>query len=130
MEVVMSYLQKYVFQKKSKDINDKVFNLITYKNDAKTMTTHISCYCECKLNCTTCNSYQKLNNKTCQCECKNHRKYKKDYSWNPSTYICHNSKHLKSIVDTLVISCYEIISVMDIVSTKLTNSIAKKGRYK
>ena len=39
MEVVMSYLQKYVFQKKSKDINDKVFNLITYKNDAKTMTT-------------------------------------------------------------------------------------------
>ena len=26
-----------------------------------------------------------------QCECKNYRKCKKDYSWNPSTCICENS---------------------------------------
>ena len=28
---IMSYLQKYVFQKKTKDINVKVFNMITTK---------------------------------------------------------------------------------------------------
>ena len=44
------------------------------------------------------NSNQKWN-KTCQCEFKNY-KCKKDYSWNPSTGICENSKYLKSIADT------------------------------
>ena len=49
---------------------------------------------------------------------------KKDYSWNISTYVCENSKYLKSIADTSVITCYEIISVMDIASTKVANTIA------
>ena len=35
-----------------------------------------------------------------------------------------NSKYLKSIGDTSVIECDEIISVMDIKTTKLTNIIA------
>ena len=48
----------------------------------------------------------------------------RDYSWNHSTCICENSKYLKSIADTLVIECDEIISVMDIVSTKKTTIIA------
>ena len=29
---------------------------------------HISCDCKCKSNITTCNSKQKWNNKTCQCQ--------------------------------------------------------------
>ena len=37
-----------------------------------------------------------------------------------------NSKYLKSIADTSVIACDEVISVMDIVSTEKTNTIAKK----
>ena len=49
---------------------------------------------------------------------------KKDYSWDPSTCISKNSKYLKSIVDTSVIECDEIITVLNIVSTKLTNTIA------
>ena len=59
---------------------------------------------------------------------------------NLSTCICENSKYLKSIADTSVIACEEIISVMDIiVSTKITNTTAtnlrkdchsKKLRYK
>ena len=52
MKVVMSYLQKYV-SKKIKDRNVKVFNMITNKNEAKTMTKHISCACKCKFNSTT-----------------------------------------------------------------------------
>ena len=51
--------------------------MITNKNEAKTMTKHISNNCKCKFNSTTCNSNQKWNNKTCQCECKNYGKSKK-----------------------------------------------------
>ena len=43
---------------------------------------------------------------------------KKDYSWNPSTCICENSKCLESITDISVTECDEIIIVMDNVSTK------------
>ena len=49
---------------------------------------------------------------------------KKDYSWNPNTCTCENSTYLGSIADNLVITCDEIISVMDIVSTKKKNTIA------
>ena len=41
-------------------------------------------------------------NRTCQCECKNYRQCKEDYSWNPSICICENSKYLKSITDNSV----------------------------
>ena len=47
----------------------------------------------------TCSSDQKWNNETCQCECKNYRTYKKDYSWNPSTHIAENGKYLEIIAD-------------------------------
>ena len=55
------------------------------------MTEHISCDCKTKLNSKTGKLKRIWNNKrTCQCECKNYPKYKKDYSWNPSTCICKN----------------------------------------
>ena len=40
---------------------------------------------------------------------KNYRKCKKDYSWNPSSYNCENSKNLKSIAHASVIVCYKVI---------------------
>ena len=36
--------------------------------------------------------------------------FKKDYIWNPSTCICENDKYFKSIADTSVIVCNEIIN--------------------
>ena len=98
----MSYLQKYGFQKKPKEINVKAFNMITNKDEAKAMTEHISCDCKCKFNSTTCNSKQNWNNKKCQCECKNYHKCEKGYSLNPRTCPCENSKYLKSITDASV----------------------------
>ena len=71
-------------EKKPKDINVKVSNMQTNRNEVKTVTKHILCNCKFKFNSTTCNSNQKWNNKTCQCECKNY----------PSTCICENSKYL------------------------------------
>ena len=36
--------------------------MITNKNEAKTITRHISCDCKWKFNSTTCNSNQRSNN--------------------------------------------------------------------
>ena len=49
---------------------------------------------------------------------------KKDCSWNTRTFICQNSWYLKSIVDNSVIERYEVISLTDIVSTNVTNTIS------
>ena len=90
--------------------------MITRISKAKTMVKHISCDCKYKVNSTTCTTNQKWNNQTCQRECKNYRRCKKDYSWNLTTCICENGKYLKSIVDDSKIVCDEIIYVMDIIS--------------
>ena len=42
----------------------------------------------------------------------------------PGTYIYENSKYLKIISDDSRIACDKIISVMDIVLTKMTNTIS------
>ena len=88
------------------------------------MTKQISCNFNCKFNSRTCDSNQKRDNRLCKCECKNSRKCRKRYSWNPSACICENDKYLKSIADTSVIAYDEIISIINIVSTKMTNAIA------
>ena len=67
-------LPKICVPKETKDINVKSFNMITNKDEAKAMTEHILCDCKCKFKSTICNSNQKWNNKTCQCECKNYQK--------------------------------------------------------
>ena len=51
--------------------------MIANENEAKVMTKHIPCDCKCKFNSTTCNSNQKWNNRTCQCECKNYHVQKR-----------------------------------------------------
>ena len=44
---------KICVPKKTKDINVKVFNMITNKNEVKTMTKHIQYYyCKCKFSST------------------------------------------------------------------------------
>ena len=78
------------------------------------------------MNSTTCNSNEKWNNETCQCECKNYRTCSKDYSWNPSKYICENGKYLKNIADDSKIARDEVINTMDSVSRNFRN---KKIKY-
>ena len=62
--LLMTYLRKYV-PSKIKDINVKVFNLISKKNEVKTLVKHISRDCKCKFNSITCNSNQKWKNDKC-----------------------------------------------------------------
>ena len=65
---------KICVPKERNNINVKVSNMIINKNEAKAMKKHISYDCKSKFNNTTVSSYQKWNNKTCQCECQNYRK--------------------------------------------------------
>ena len=111
---------KICVPKETWDINVKGFNMITKKDEAKAMTEHISCDCKCTFNSTTCKTKQEWNNKTCQRECKN---CERDYSWNPSKYVCQNRKYLKRVADTSVTKCDEIAIVMNNLSTKKTNTI-------
>ena len=44
--------------------------------------------------------------------------------WNPSMCTCENKKYLKNIADTSAITYDEVISFIDIRSTKMLNTIA------
>ena len=54
----------------TKDVHFKVFHMITRTNEAKTLVKYTLWDCKCKFKSTTCNSNQRWNNQTCQCECK------------------------------------------------------------
>ena len=73
---------KICVPKKAKDRNVKVFDMVINKNEATTMTNHISCDCRCKCNSITYNSNQNWSNETCQGECESSCACEEDYSWN------------------------------------------------
>ena len=94
---------------KTKDVNLKVFNMITNRNGAKTLVNIFHVIVNGNFNSATCSS-----NQTC----------KNVYNWNPSTCICENSKHLKHIVDDSKFVCDDITYVMDIVSTNVRSTVS------
>ena len=53
-----------------KNINLKVFNLMSWVNQTKQIKWHEGCKCECRLNSIVCNNKQKWNKDKCRCECK------------------------------------------------------------
>ena len=76
------------------DLN--VFNMLTWKNESKTLIKHISRNCRSKLGVKKCNINQKWNNDNCQSECKNptqHRVWNENYVWNLSTWACEIEKY-------------------------------------
>ena len=123
---------------KTKDLDLKVFNMITGINKLKTLTKHVSCKCKCKLDGRKCNSNQNRNNDKCWCDCTNLKKHhvcKKNYIWNAATCSYENGKYLGSIIDDSLIKCDEIIKAADCISTNVmstasTNFCNKKVRYK
>ena len=59
---------------KTEDVNLSVFDLITRKNESKTLTKHIPCEFKYKFDGRKCNLNQISNNNKCCCECKNLKK--------------------------------------------------------
>ena len=50
---------------KTEDLNLSMFNMITGRNESKTLTKHILCECKCIFDGKTCNSDQWWNNDKC-----------------------------------------------------------------
>ena len=53
-----------------KDLNAKVFNLMSRTNETSHIKWHETCKYKCRLDASVCNNKQRWNNDKCQCECK------------------------------------------------------------
>ena len=53
-----------------KNINVKVFNLISRTNEKRHIEWHKTCKCKCRLDTNVCNNKQRWNEDKCRCECK------------------------------------------------------------
>ena len=53
-----------------KDLNVKVFNLMSRTNESRFIKWHEKCKCECRLDAIICNNKQRWNENKCSCECK------------------------------------------------------------
>ena len=78
-----------------KNINVKVFNLMSRINETSFLFWHDLCECKCILNGDICNSKQRWNNDKCRCECvklSNYCSYNDGFIWNPCTCNCECNK--------------------------------------
>ena len=53
-----------------KNLNVKVFNLISRTNETRLIKWHETCKCKCRLDASVCNNKQRWNDDKCWCECK------------------------------------------------------------
>ena len=79
-----------------KNINVKVFNLMSRINETRQILWHETCKCICRLTSAVCNTRQIWNKDKCRCECKedliNKMVCDKGYIWNPSNCACECDK--------------------------------------
>ena len=70
-----------------KNINVKVFNLMSRTNETRQVKSCKTCKCKCRLDASICNNKQIWNNDKCSCECKElvgKGMCDKGFIWNPS----------------------------------------------
>ena len=70
-----------------KNINLKVFNLMSWSNQTKQIKWNEICKCQCRLNSIICNNNQKGNKDKCRCECSINKKCGNNF-WNPNSCKC------------------------------------------
>ena len=78
-----------------KNLNVKVFNLMSRTNETRHMEWHETCKCKCRLDGSVCNNKQSWNNDKCRCECKELNDKgicDKGFIWNPSNCECECDK--------------------------------------
>ena len=108
----------------AKDLNVKVFNLMSRTNETMHTKWHETCKRKCRLDARVCNNKQRWSDNKCRCECQelvDKGVCDKGYAWNPSNceYECDksynfgeyihykNCKRRKRLVDKLVEECGE-----------------------
>ena len=113
-----------------KNINVKVFNLMSWSNQAKHIEWHETCKCKCRLNASVCSNKQRWNEDKCRCEYKklvNKERCNKGFIWNPIRKIVgkyldyENCKYRKNIVGELVEECSKNIDENEIVYNETLN---------
>ena len=109
-----------------KDLNVKVFNLMSRTNKTRFIKLHEKCKCKCRLDALVCNNKQRWNKNKSRCECKeliDKGICDKEFFWNPSNceckcdkncdfneYLdCENCKCRNKLVDKLINECTETI---------------------
>ena len=107
-----------------KNLNVKVFNLVSGTNETRHIEWHETCKCKCRLDASVCNNKQRWNDDKCRCECKeliDKGVCDKGFIWNPSNCECEcdkscnvgeylgyeNCKCRKQLVDKLTEECTE-----------------------
>ena len=107
-----------------KNLNVKVFNLMSRTNETRRIEWHETCKCEFKFRANVWNNKQRWNKDKCRCECKeliDKEVCNKGFIWNPSNCECEcdkacdigeyldyeNCKYRKKLVDKLVDECAE-----------------------
>ena len=91
----MIHAQKCLFFNVVKNINVKVFNLMSKTSETRHIRWHKNCKCKCRLEASVCNNKQRWNNDIYRCECKeliNKRMCDKGFIWNPSNCKCECDK--------------------------------------
>ena len=89
-------MQNYVFSDVIKDINIKVFNLMSRTNEKRHIEWHETCKYKCRLDASVCNNNKQYwNNDKRRCECKeliNKEICDSGFIWNPSNPDCECDK--------------------------------------
>ena len=110
-----------------KDLNIKVFNLMSRTNETRHIKWHETCKCKSRLDASVCNNKQRWTDDKCRCECKELIEKgvcDNGYSWNPSNCECKcdkscdfgeyldykNFRCRKRLVDKLLEECNENIN--------------------
>ena len=78
-----------------KNLNVKVFNLMSVTNETRHMKWHKKCKCKSRLDAGVCNNKQWWNEDKCWCECKeliDKGVCEKEYIWNRSNCECECDK--------------------------------------
>ena len=114
-----------------KNLNVKVFNLMSRTNETRHMKWHETCKCKWRLDASVCNNKQRWNDNRCRSECKeliDKGVCDEGFIWNPSNFECDkscdvgeyldykNCKCWKKLVDKLAEECTENIDEVKIAS--------------
>ena len=116
-----------------KNLNVKVFNLMSRTNETRHIKQHETCQCKCRLDASICNNKQRWNNDKCRCGCKeliDKGVCNNGYICNPSNSECEcdklcdvgeyldnkNCKCRKQLTNRLVEKCTETVKEVKIAS--------------
>ena len=122
-----------------KNLNVKVFNLMSRTNEARHINWHEMCMCKYSVDASICNNKQRWNDDKCRCECKElfHKGvFDKGFIWNPSNCECEcdkscdinkylnyeNCKCRKKLVNRIVEECTETVEEVKIAENENENT--------